>query len=237
MNELDRQQEIAARLCQVEDRIESAARRSGRRRDEIQLVVVTKTFPASDVGAAIEAGARIIGENRVQEAESKRTAAGFEGVTWHLIGPLQSNKARRAVALFDCIQSLSSAPLAVRLDRAVGELGRAPFPVLIEVNLENEKTKSGVAPSGALDLVQTVLALPHLTATGLMAVPPASEDPAAVRPFVRRLRELRDSIQATLGSKADSLRDLSIGMSHDFDSAIEEGATIVRVGSAIFGQR
>ncbi|HEV2388124.1 MAG TPA: YggS family pyridoxal phosphate-dependent enzyme [Candidatus Acidoferrales bacterium] len=228
---------IAAAVDQVRLRIASAAGRAGRRPEEIRLVAVTKIFGADAVAAAYEAGVRHFGENRVQEWATKHPyVADLAGAVWHLIGHLQRNKARRALALFHRIDSLDTPGLAEKLDELAAEAGRPPrrVPVLIEVRLAPEQTKSGVDPEGLEKLAEAVAQLPRLELRGLMAVPPFSEDPEPSRPYFRRLRELRDHTAKRLGRP---LPELSMGMSHDFEVAIEEGATEVRVGTAIFGRR
>jgi pyridoxal phosphate enzyme (YggS family) len=188
------------------------------------------------VRAALAAGLTDFGENRVQEAEMKITALENQGARWHLIGHLQANKARRVVRLFDLVHTLDSVSLAQRLDRSCAEANRAELPVLIQVDLAGEETKSGVTAPALKEVVGVVNQCSHLRLRGLMTLPPFLEDPEQVRPFFRRLRELRDDLHAT-GSFGEHQGELSMGMSHDFEVAIEEGATIVRVGTAIFGER
>ncbi|MDQ3819977.1 MAG: YggS family pyridoxal phosphate-dependent enzyme, partial [Acidobacteriota bacterium] len=185
---------------------------------------------------AILAGVSDLGENRVQEADAKIQEIGRTAARWHLIGHLQANKARRAVMLFDLIHSLDSVALARRLDRLCEETERATLPVLIQVDLGGEETKSGVSEADLAALVKTVKGCRHLELIGLMTLPPYLEDAELVRPYFRRLRELRDELGAsnTFGAAAG---ELSMGMSHDYEVAIEEGATFVRVGTAIFGER
>ncbi len=217
------------RIKGVRERIEAACRRSGRNPSEIKLVAVSKTHPAATVREAIAAGLSIFGENKVQEAESKIAEVGRDAAAWHLIGHLQSNKARKALQLFDVIQSLDSIELADRLERICEEEGRTTLDVLIQVDLAGEATKSGIAESDVSQLAAFLKACKHLHLQGLMVLPPFFEDPDATRPYFRRLRALRDEIIPG--------GELSMGMSHDFEVAIEEGATIVRVGTAIFGER
>jgi len=217
------------RLAALRGRIAAAAGRSGRPAGAVRLVGAAKTVPAARLSAAVAAGLSDLGENRVQEAEGKIPAVTPRPV-WHLIGHLQSNKARRAAALFDCIQTLDSERLAVALDRHVAELGRsAPLDVLIEVNVSGEAAKHGVEPALAADLIAAVRrACPHLSLRGLMTVGPLVEQPDEARPAYRRVAAMaRDA----------GLAELSMGMSGDFEVAIEEGATMVRVGSALFGER
>ncbi len=231
--------QIGNQLAEIEQRLTAACRRAGRSRDEVTLVGVSKTFPAAVVETGIEAGLRVLGENRVQEAAEKAVQlapiTARLGVVWHLIGHLQSNKARRAVEIFSMIHSVDSYRLAERLDSICGETGRR-MAVLLEVNLGSEDSKSGVPPAEAIELCERIAGLPNLDLRGLMTVPPFLEDPEAVRPYFRRLRELRDEAQRH-GVVGPGFTDLSMGMSHDFEVAIEEGATYVRIGTAIFGTR
>lgn len=224
---------IEANLEGVRERIHASCLRAGRRTDEITLIAVSKTFPAESIRAAYEAGLREFGENRVQERESKSAALTDLGVTWHLIGHLQSNKARRAAQLFSRIDSVDGAALVSKLDSAAAEFGKR-LPVLIEVNLGGEAAKSGVTPEQLDALADHIAPLAHLELRGLMSVPPFFEDPERVRPYFAKLRALRDNLAAR---RNIPLPALSMGMSHDFEVAIEEGATEIRVGSAIFGAR
>jgi pyridoxal phosphate enzyme (YggS family) len=215
---------VKERLEQVEERIERAAARAGRRREEITLIAVTKTFPAAAIREAYEAGLRDFGENYVQEFEAKRPeVAGLAGARFHLIGHLQSNKARRAAELFDSIQTVDTVKLARRLHEHAQQLD-----VMIEVRLSEEATKSGVEPERLGELVAAVRGMEHLNLRGLMTMPPWFEDPERARPYFARLRELAARF---------SLPCLSMGMSDDFEVAIEEGATHIRVGTALFGPR
>jgi PLP dependent protein len=232
---MDREQ-IAGNLRRVQEGIAAAARRAGRRAEEITLIGVSKTQPAEAIRAAYDAGLRHFGENRVQEWEGKRPALGDLQATWHLIGHLQSNKAARAAGLFHSVDSVDDFALAQRLERARdGQSDARTLRILLEVRVEEEEeSKSGVRVEEAAVLAEKVIALPHLELAGLMCIPPLVEDTEKVRPYFRRLRELRDS----LADKIDiGLPVLSMGMSHDFEAAIEEGATEVRVGTAIFGSR
>jgi pyridoxal phosphate enzyme (YggS family) len=224
------QQDIAERLEAVRSEIAAAAARVERTADEVRLIAVSKTHPPETLRAAIAAGATDFGENRVQEAEGKIMELGRRAARWHLIGHLQGNKARRAVELFDVIHSLDSVALALRLERICDETGREELPVLLQVDLGGEATKSGVAEADLSALVETVTVCKRLRLLGLMTLPPFFEDAERARPYFRRLRELRDERLAGAG-------ELSMGMSHDFVVAIEEGATMVRVGTAIFGAR
>ena len=228
--------ELRERLAQVRHRIEASARRTGRDPAEIKLIAVSKTHPPEVLRRVIEAGASDLGENRVQEADEKIEALGRGSARWHLIGHLQANKARRAVALFDVIHSLDSASLARRLDRLCEEAERDALPVLIQVDLGNETTKTGVSEAELPGLIKAVSACVRLRLTGLMTLPPFFDDPELVRPFFRRLRELRDALIAREVFDANR-GELSMGMSHDYEVAVEEGATLVRVGTAIFGER
>ena len=231
---VDREQ-IRDNLFRVQERIAAAAQKAGRRSDEVALIGVAKTQPAEAIRAAYEAGLRHFGENRVQEWEGKRATLGDLQATWHLVGHLQSNKAARAAGLFQSVDSVDDFVLAQRLDRARdGKDGEPKLRVLLEVRVEEEEGKSGVRAEQAAALVEKVVALSHLEVAGLMCIPPFLGDVDKVRPYFRRLRELRDSLDHTIGRR---LPVLSMGMSHDFEVAIEEGATEVRVGTAIFGSR
>jgi pyridoxal phosphate enzyme (YggS family) len=214
----------------------SATKRAGRTGDDVRLIAVSKTHPAEVVRAAIAAGATDLGENRVQEAEGKIADVGRDPARWHLIGHLQSNKARRAVQLFDVIHSLDSVALAQKINRACEDLERHDFSVVIQVDLGHEETKSGVDESDVPQLIDAVNACARLSLVGLMTLPPFFADAELARPFFSRLRQLRDHY-ASLGAFGDRTGDLSMGMTHDFEIAIEEGATMVRVGTAIFGER
>ena len=227
---------IAANLRGVRQRMARACERAGRDPRSVRLVGVSKTFPLDYVRAAAAAGLTDLGENRVQEALDKIAAsADLPDVTWHLVGHLQSNKARRAAAAMAWIQSLDSVALLQRLDRAAAEAGAAPS-LLVQVDLAGERTKHGAPPDVVREILDAGAACRSAAVRGLMVLPPWSADPEAARPWFRRLRELRDSL-LDAGAPAASLRELSMGMSHDFEVAIEEGATIVRVGTAIFGPR
>lgn len=229
-------EELLRRLEGVRERIALSASHSGRRPEEIRLIAVSKTHPAEILRRAIEAGVTDLGENRVQEAEAKIPEVGLDTVRWHLIGHLQSNKARRAVQLFGLIHSLDSKELALRLNRLCNEEGRPLLEVMIQVDLGGEETKTGVSEAGLPELVQQVAACEHLRLKGLMTLPPFFEDSERVRPYFVGLRQLRDRYKA-LGAFGDEPGELSMGMSNDFEVAVEEGATMVRVGTAIFGQR
>ncbi|MGA9993980.1 MAG: YggS family pyridoxal phosphate-dependent enzyme [Pyrinomonadaceae bacterium] len=228
--------DLRERLAAVRRRIEECARRSNRSPEEITLIAVSKTHPAETVERAIAAGVRDLGENRVQEAEDKIRELGRERVRWHLIGHLQANKARRAVQLFDLIHSVDSSALVHRLERLCADEGRAELPVLIQVDLAGEETKSGVSVEELPLVVESVTACERVRLDGLMTLPPFFETAERVRPYFQRLRELRDAIRSRneFGTRRG---ELSMGMSHDYHIAIEEGATMVRVGTSIFGER
>ena len=230
------QELLAVRLADVRARLAAATQRSGRQADQVRLIAISKTHPASVVQQAIELGATDLGENRVQEAEGKIAEIGREKVRWHLVGHLQANKSRRAVSLFDVIHSLDTVDLARRLDRLCVEVGRDSLPVLIQVDLGHEETKSGIDESEITHLVESLGPLTRVKLIGLMTLPPFFDDPEQSRPFFRRLRELRDELNRR-GAFGDRTGELSMGMTHDFEVAIEEGATMVRVGTAIFGAR
>jgi pyridoxal phosphate enzyme (YggS family) len=217
-------------------RIKIAAARSGSDPAEIKLVAVSKTHPASTIREAIDAGCTIFGENKVQEAEAKIHEIGRNAAEWHLIGHLQSNKARKAVQLFDVIHSLDSVELAERLERICIEEGRPELHVLVQVDLAGEETKSGISESELPGLVEHLRTCERLKFDGLMILPPLNELPEAARPYFRRLREIRDEL-ASQHLFENGKGELSMGMSHDFEVAIEEGSTMVRVGTAIFGER
>ena len=227
---------LAERLTRVRARIAAAAARSSRAGEEVSLIAISKTHPSAVVSKLIELGATDIGENRVQEAEGKIAEVGRDKARWHLVGHLQANKARRAVTLFDVIHSLDSIDLARRLDRLCTEEGREKLPVLIQVDLGHEETKTGIDETELEQLVEEVGRLNRLQLIGLMTLPPFFENPEDNRPFFRKLRQLRDEL-ASQGAFADRKGELSMGMTHDFEVAIEEGATMVRVGTAIFGER
>ena len=227
---------LAERLSQVRARMGAAALRVARQPEQVTLVAVSKTHSPGMVREAMAAGVIDFGENKVQEAEEKIPQVGRDSVHWHLIGHLQSNKARRAVELFDVIHSLDSVALARKLERACEKGDRAQLPVLVQVDLGKEVTKSGVTEDELLEIVDALKQCRRLRLQGLMTLPPFYDNSEEVRPFFRRLRELRDEL-SRLGAFGDGRGELSMGMTHDFEVAIEEGATIVRVGTAIFGER
>jgi len=220
---------LTTNLENVRQRIKGAADRASRDASQVKLVAVSKTHPPAVIREAIGAGLNVFGENKVQEAESKIADVGRYAVEWHLIGHLQSNKARKAVQLFDVIQSVDSIELAERLERICEEEGRDSLSILVQVDLAGEETKSGVPEGDVMRLADYLKACKRLRFNGLMVMPPYFDDPEATRQYFRRLRALRDEILPG--------GDLSMGMSHDFEVAIEEGATIIRVGTAIFGER
>jgi pyridoxal phosphate enzyme (YggS family) len=229
---------IAANIASIHERIAAAARRAGRKPNEIALMAVSKTHPPERIREAYEAGLRLFGENRVQEFASKIGALqNLPDVVWHMIGHLQTNKASKTVELFNAVDSVDSLKLAEKLDAAARQLGKK-LTVLIEINVGGEAAKSGTAPDSP-ELEELLLAAPHLDGLqfrGLMTVPPFTDDPQAARPYFRKLRELRDAIAARKLPSV-SMDVLSMGMSHDFELAIGEGSTCVRVGTAIFGKR
>jgi hypothetical protein len=226
---------IAGRLAEVHARIDAAARSAGRDPTSIRLVAVSKTFPIEAVRAAYEAGQREFGENRVQEALQKISQSADLSIRWHLLGHLQMNKARKAGPAFATIQSVDSVELLQKLDRAAEESGQAP-ELLIQVDLAGEATKHGAPPAEVPRLLDAAAACRAARVAGLMTLPPAPDTPEDSRPWFRRLRDLRDAWQAA-GVPAPMLRELSMGMSGDFEVAVREGATLVRVGTAIFGSR
>ena len=224
--------DVAARAAALRVAVADAARRADRDPAAIRIIGVTKTFPPAAVRAALAADIRDIGENYVQEASAKRHAAGGAG-TWHLIGGLQRNKVRAAVATFDWVQTVDSAPLAAALDAEARRADRR-LAVLIQVNVAGEPQKRGVGPAAVEALAEHVLALPGLRLEGLMVIPPLAADGQASRPHFRALREVRDRVASRLGVE---LPHLSMGMSSDFAVAVEEGATMLRLGRALFGPR
>jgi len=229
---------IAENIRHVHERIAAAARRAGRNPQEIGLLAVSKTFPAGHIRQAYEAGIRIFGENRVQEISAKAEAVReLRDAQWHMIGHLQTNKAAKAVELFSAVDSVDSLKLAEKLNLAAEKIGKK-LAVLIEVNLGGEKAKSGIAPEKPEleQILQSAPQLEHMAIDGLMTIPPFTEDPQQARPYFRKLRELRDKL-ALRKLPGVSMDTLSMGMSHDFEVAIEEGSTYVRVGTAIFGER
>jgi PLP dependent protein len=245
--------EIAENLAIVQERIERAASRAGRRAGEITLIAVSKTHPARRIRQLYEAGVRHFAENRIQEREFKLSHVANLDIVWHMIGHVQKNKAARAARLFETVDSVDSLALAEKLDRATADFiteqaarteqnpessrptGESRLRVLIEVKLDPEPAKSGAQDDEVPKLATALLRLPHLELRGLMGVPPYFDNPDEARPYFRRLREMRDATRDQM--KTDVLHVLSMGMSHDFEIAIEEGATEIRVGTALFGVR
>jgi hypothetical protein len=225
---------IADNLASIQERISKAALRADRDPAAIRLVAVSKTVSAESIQQAIAAGVTILGENYVQEARNKIARIGKQ-VEWHFIGHLQSNKAKYAVELFSMVHSVDRLSLAEELDQEANKQGKI-VPVLIQVNISGEESKSGIDPQGTLQLLERIAALQHLAVHGLMAMPPWFEDPEDARPYFNALRKLREEL-ANKKIHGVSLQELSMGMSGDFEVAIEEGATLVRVGTAIFGPR
>ena len=225
---------IRDNLHRVRERLETASRRARRDPGGITLIGITKTMTVERIREAVAAGLTHLGENRVQEADGKIPLLGgaSAGLTWHLVGHLQSNKSRKAVELFDCIHSVDSSRLA-RMLSSEAAARAARRDILIQVDLGGEPTKFGLEPGLLDELIKEAVSLPMLRVRGLMTIPPMFEDPEGSRPFFRRLRELRDR----LAQSGCDLPDLSMGMTNDFEVAIEEGATMVRVGRAIFGAR
>jgi pyridoxal phosphate enzyme (YggS family) len=229
---------IAANIASIHERIAAAASRAGRNPKEIAVMAVSKTHPPESIGEAYEAGLRVFGENRIQEFANKIGALqNLPDAEWHMIGHLQTNKASKATELFHAVDSVDSLKLAEKLDAAARQLGKK-LSLLLEINVGGEAAKSGVAPhSPALD--ELLIAAPRLDSLqfrGLMTVPPFTDDPQDARPYFRKLRGLRDNIAARKHPGVN-LDVISMGMSHDFEVAIEEGSTCVRVGTAIFGER
>ena len=244
----DQAQQIAHNIADVRERMAAAARRAGRDPEDVTLIAVTKTYAPRIVAMAIAAGVADCGENRVQEAGEKVELLSSENVRWHMIGQLQTNKAKPAVTIFNMIQSLDSVKLALELNKRVEQaslLGQRRLPVLLEMNVSGEASKSGFALPGGLrnhdllpqffEAVEQIVALPQLAVQGLMTVAPYTDEPDEARPVFRTLRTLRDELARRVPGA--SWQHLSMGMTSDFEVAIEEGATMVRVGRAIFGER
>lgn len=227
--------DVARRLEDVRGRIEQAARASHRSPSAVRLIAVCKTFSADHVRAAAAAGQKMFGENRVQEGLQKMTALTDLVLDWHLIGHLQSNKARKAAESFACIHSIDSVELLIRLDQAAAAAGKS-IDALVQVDLAGETTKHGATPDQLPAIVEAAGECHAVRLTGLMLLPPLFDDAEGARPYFERLRHLRDDVVAR-GAPPDRLRELSMGMSHDFEVAIQEGSTMVRVGTAIFGGR
>lgn len=223
------QNRLRENLAKVRRKISEAAKKVGRNPDEIKLIAVSKMHPIEVLRDATKAGARVFGENKVQEASAKIAEIGRAGFEWHLIGNLQSNKARKAVKIFDVIHTLDSVELAARLERICTEEKRGNLQVLIQVDLGGEATKNGIGEPDLPELVEFLKTCKCIKFSGLMTLPPYFENAENVRPYFKRLRDLRDRLLPG--------GELSMGMSHDFETAIEEGATLVRVGTMIFGER
>ncbi|MBL9117035.1 MAG: YggS family pyridoxal phosphate-dependent enzyme [Verrucomicrobiaceae bacterium] len=223
---------IAESLSRIQDRLAAAISKANRAQSDVELLAVSKTFPAEVVKEAVEAGQLLLGENKVQELLAKKPLLPGK-VRWHLIGHLQSNKIRKILPEVEAVHSIDSLDLAKGVDRVSGELGLRP-KVYLEVNLAAESTKHGFPPSALEASLEEILALPRLEVQGLMCIPPFCEDVEASRPYFVQLRQLRDRLASSFDVP---LSGLSMGMSHDFEVAVEEGSTIVRVGSAIFGSR
>jgi len=228
-------EDVPERLNRVRERIADAAHRAGRTPEDVRLIAVSKTHPIDAVRAAADAGQIDFGENKVQEALQKIAQNADTRVRWHLIGHLQSNKARKAAAMVGAIHAIDSVDLLKRVDQAASEAGRV-VDVLIQVDLALEETKHGAAIDVVPAIVRAAEGCTGARLTGLMLLPPLADNPEDARPWFARLRALRDEL-VDGGSPADRLRELSMGMSHDFEVAIAEGATMVRVGTAIFGER
>jgi len=226
---------IAARLTALTCRIRTAAAAAGRSAGEIRLVAASKTFPPPAIREAVAAGVSDIGENYIQEARDKYAALQGTPVRWHFIGHLQTNKAKYAVRMFDLIHTVDSYRLAFELDRCAQKINKVQA-ILIQVNLAGEASKSGVTPEDALPLISRAAALEHIAVKGLMTLPPYFNAPEKVRPFFAALRQLRDRIAAEQ-LETTGLQELSMGMTGDFEAAVAEGATLVRIGTAIFGER
>ena len=225
--------EIGEILTDVRERVAAACKRAGRDPSEVEVIAVTKTHGAEVVKEAWDAGLRIVGENKVQEAAWKKPAS-VTGPMWHLIGHLQSNKARKALELFDFFHSVDSAALADRMNAIAQDIGAAPH-ILLEVNVSGEKSKSGMKPEEVAETIRILMEhCPRVTLEGLMTMAPFSENPEDARPYFRRLRELRDETERQFGIV---LPRLSMGMSGDYEVAVEEGATWVRLGTVLFGER
>lgn len=232
-------QDLSKNFEKVKERIFQAAVKCGRDPDSIRLVTVSKTMPVEIVKAAVTAGITILGENYIQEARSKIELLSTNAVSWHFIGHLQTNKARYAVRLFDLIHSVDSLRLARELNKEAGKIKKTQ-PILIQVNIGKEASKSGVSAEDIKKLLEEIIQLENLSLRGLMTMPPFFNDPEKARPYFSLLRDLRDRIFKEIEpalNRNNSLDELSMGMTGDFETAIECGATLVRVGTAIFGER
>jgi pyridoxal phosphate enzyme (YggS family) len=226
--------DLVERIRQVRLQVADAATHSGRSADDVTIVAVTKTVPVERIALAYELGLKVFGENRVQEARAKIATLQYPLIRWHLIGHLQTNKVARAVDLFDLIESVDSVRLAEALERSAAARGRT-VSILLQVNVSGEASKEGVSPEELSQLAAEALRLPHVRVQGLMTIAPYTTQPEEVRPVFRRLRELREDLREHFPQ--GSWDALSMGMSNDFEVAIEEGATMVRIGRAIFGER
>jgi len=226
--------QLRERIEQVKRRIREAAARNGRDPEAVRLVAASKTVPSLYIQEALDAGVDIFGENYIQEARGKIETLKDRPVSWHFIGHLQSNKAKYAVRLFELIHTVDSIKLALELNRQAGKEGKVQ-EVLIQVNISEEATKSGISTDEAHNLATSVSGMKHLRLRGLMTMPPFFDQPERARPFFAALRQIRDRLQEDL--KSETFHELSMGMTGDFEVAIEEGATLVRIGTAIFGQR
>lgn len=223
---------VVDRLAKVREQLHRSLELAGRSCDEVELLVVTKTFPVEVIQQVVDAGEQLLGENRVQEALEKQNQLPSH-ISWHLIGPLQRNKVRKVVGKFTCLQGIDSLKLAGVIDRIAGELG-VTQPVLLQVKVGGEETKSGFEFSHLLEQMEFLTALTNISIEGLMTIPPPVKSPLEARPFFAAVRELRDQLQLESGLP---LKELSMGMSSDYQAAIAEGSTMVRIGSAIFGER
>jgi len=226
--------DVAANYHRILDRIGESAGKCGRRAQEIKVLGAAKSQSVESVRAAIAAGVSLIGENYVQEAQEKKAQI-LQSVEWHMIGHLQRNKAKAAAQIFDLIESLDSVALALELEKQGKRIGKK-IRALVEVNLAGEESKSGIAKADLASLLEAIATLDHVVVEGLMTVPPLREEPEESRPYFRELRELKDKFNAQRIPHVD-LQELSMGMTHDYPVAIEEGATILRIGTALFGPR
>lgn len=226
---------LKTRIAQIQNRIAAAAENCGRSPDDVKLVAVSKTKPASSIRLALDAGLTLFGENYIQEAREKVNDLAATPARWHFIGHLQSNKAKYAVKLFDLIHSVDSPKLARELNKQAAKIGKLQ-PVLLQVNISREATKTGAFRENAVDLATQIGSLENLSLQGLMTMPPFFDNPEKARPYFQELRVLRDHIRS-LAIPGTTMDELSMGMTGDFEAAIEEGATLVRIGTAIFGER
>ncbi len=226
---------VAGNLAAIRERIRAACTRSGRDPRDVKLVGVTKTVPVERIREGVEAGLKVLGENYVQEAVTKRAALADFSLSWHCIGHLQTNKAKTAVECFDWIETLDREALAMELNRRA-EMAGIRIPVLIQVNIGGEESKSGVRPDNLSPFFKLVSGFDLLDVRGLMALPPFFDQPERARPYFRRMRELLDMLRQE-SARPERLSELSMGMSGDFEAAVEEGSTLVRIGTALFGGR